>query len=75
MHVVCNTLSWQCLSNLVTIVQHTYTSLRTGSQMEQGKKENRRIKRVEHGLWEKNDGGDYRLCFDAADPGYQILLS
>ena len=40
----------------------------------QGEKENRRAKRAESGLGKKK-GGVCRLCFDAAHPWYQILVS
>ena len=39
-----------------------------------GEKENRRAKRAESGLGKKK-GGVCRLCFDAAHPWYQILVS
>ena len=39
-----------------------------------GEKENRRAKRAESGL-RKKKGGVCRLCFDAAHPWYQILVS
>ena len=42
--------------------------------MEQGEKENKQAKRVEHSYGRKKDGRACRHCFDATHPGYQILL-
>ena len=53
---------------VVKVVEGEVISLRTGSQVKQDEKENRRAKRAECGLGMKKGRGACRLCFDATHP-------
>ena len=58
------------ITKIIVIILYLFffNCLRTGSQVEQGEKENRQAKQVEHGLGEKKDWGAYRInCFDATN--------